>query len=343
MSAKADNYNEENYSSDVLLFNTLPVDTDDVSAENECCVIPSGEAIGVKLYTDGVLVIGLGGVKSSDGSIKEPAKNAGILEGDRIIAVNNVPVSDNSSLKRLINNYRENIYLSIKRGDSSLKIPVNAVYSAETESYLIGLWVRDSAAGIGTLTFYNPQNSTFAAIGHGICDYDTETLLSARNGSINYCRVKSVNKSERGCPGEIIGEFSSKKAGDILFNSEIGLYGNASILPDAPLVPVASRFEAQTGRAQLLCDIDGAGPRAYNIEITRVSRAAKLSGKSFVFKISDPQLLEKTGGIVQGMSGSPILQGGKLIGAVTHVFVNDATRGYGIFAENMLDMTNKTE
>ena len=162
----------------------------------------------------------------------------------------------------------------------------------------------------------------------------------ASDGWVGDCRIKGVIKSKNGSPGELLGEFSSSKIGEIVTNSESGLYGNAEKIPDAPLVPVASRFEVQEGAAQFLCDIDGTGAKAYDIEITKISHTAKLSGKNFVFKVCDSALLEKTGGIVQGMSGSPILQNGKLVGAVTHVFVNDSCRGYGIFAENMLDMTN---
>ncbi len=333
MSEKADNYKT----------NLFSMKTARVSAAPSYCVIPSGEAIGVKLYTDGVLVIGVGTVTDYNGIASAPAKRAGILAGDRITAVNDVPVSDNSSLKRLINSNAPSSVLTVIRDETALKVPVTAIYSKETNSYLIGLWVRDSAAGIGTLTFYNPENSSFAALGHGICDYDTDALLNVRDGSINYCRVKSVKKSENGSPGEILGEFYDTKKGDIRINSAVGIYGNTKTVPDAPSVPVASRFEVQTGKAQILCDIDGSGPKAYEIEITRISKMSKPSGKSFVFKVCDPALLEKTGGIVQGMSGSPILQNGKLVGAVTHVFVNDASRGYGIFAENMLDMTNIIE
>ena len=340
LSAKADNYSVGEHKCDIMLFDIFPIKTVSVAVEPQMCVIPSGEAIGVKLYTDGVLVLGSGSVVDKNGNASEPAKNAGIVKGDRIIAVNDEPILCNDDLKRIINRKKGHITASIIRGSESIKIPVEAVYSKDTNSYLIGLWVRDSAAGIGTLTFYNPQNSTFAALGHGICDYDTDALFCLRDGSISYCRVKSVTKSENGSPGEILGEFSAKKVGDILANSEVGIYGNIQNAPSSPLVPVASRFEAQTGEAQLLCDVDGEGPKAYKIEITRVSKAAKSSGKSFVFKICDDALIKKTGGIVQGMSGSPILQNGKLLGAVTHVFVNDATHGYGIFAENMLDMSN---
>lgn len=303
-------------------------------------VIPSGEAIGVKLYTAGILVIGSGSVTDKNGKSFEPAKKAGILKGDRIVAANGEPISDSNGLKRAINRANGDVTLSVMRGDSSLNLPVSAVYSADTNSYLIGLWVRDSAAGIGTLTFYNPQNSTYAALGHGICDYDTDLLMTAGGGSINFCKIKSVEKSKNGAPGEILGEFSAQTEGNIIVNSEVGIYGNAFSLPNTAPVPVASRFELEEGQAEILCDVDGQGPKSYDIEITRISTSAKLSGKSFVFKICDPELLEKTGGIVQGMSGSPVLQNGKLIGAVTHVFVNDASRGYGIFAENMLDMTN---
>ena len=343
ISAKAENYAAGNYKCNVLLFDIFPIKTVSVSVEPQICVIPSGEAIGVKLHTDGVLVIGSGSVTDTDGNSSEPAKKAGIVRGDRIVAVNDEPVSTNNDLRRIINREKGQITVSIMRGEEALNLPVTAVYSNDTDSYLIGLWVRDSAAGIGTLTFYNPGNHTFAALGHGICDYDTDALFCVRDGSINYCRIKDVVKSENGSPGELLGEFSAKKAGDILINSQVGIYGNITSMPTAPLIPVASRFEAQTGEAQILCDVDGEGPKAYKIEITKVSKIAKLSGKSFVFKVCDDALTAKTGGIVQGMSGSPVLQNGKLLGAVTHVFVNDSTRGYGIFAENMLDMTNMME
>ncbi len=335
ISAKADNYKTKN-----ALFDSFANSAVSTAATAKTYVIPSGEAIGVKLYTAGVLVIGSGSVTDKNGKTFSPAKKAGILAGDRIVAANGEPISDSDSLKKVIAGGNGHITLSVMRGDTALKLPVDAVYSEDTNSYLIGLWVRDSAAGIGTLTFYNPQNSTYAALGHGICDYDTDLLMTAGDGSINFCKIKSVQKSENGSPGEILGEFSAKNEGNILVNSEVGIYGDAFSLPDTAPVPVASRFEIKEGQAEILCDVDGQGPKAYNIEITRISTSAKLSGKSFVFKITDSDLLEKTGGIVQGMSGSPVLQNGKLIGAVTHVFVNDASKGYGIFAENMLDMTD---
>lgn len=335
ISAKADNYK-----TGYMLFDIFPNKTASVTTTAKSYVIPSGEAIGVKLYTAGVLVIGSGSVTDKNGKTFSPAKKAGILAGDRIVAANGEPISDTAGLKRIINSGNGHITLSVMRGDTALNLPVSAAYSEDTNSYLIGLWVRDSAAGIGTLTFYNPQNSTYAALGHGICDYDTDLLMTAGDGAINFCKIKSVQKSENGSPGEILGEFSAKDEGNILVNSEVGIYGDAFSLPDTAPVPVASRFEIKEGQAEILCDVDGQGPKSYNIEITKISTSAKLSGKSFVFKITDFDLLEKTGGIVQGMSGSPVLQNGKLIGAVTHVFVNDASRGYGIFAENMLDMTN---
>ena len=303
-------------------------------------MIPSGEAIGVKLYTDGVFVVDTGKVSDESGNEISPAEKAGIEKGDRIVGVNGFPVTDTDSLRRLINSENGHITLNIMREDSALEIPIEATFSRDTNSYLVGLWVRDSAAGIGTLTFYNPENSTFAALGHGICDYDTDALLLAGGGWVGDCRIKGAIKGRNGAPGELLGEFLPGKIGGIVSNTELGLYGNAEKIPDAPPIPVASRFEVKKGAAQFLCDIDGTGAKAYDIEITKISNTAELSGKNFVFKVLDSALLEKTGGIVQGMSGSPILQNGKLVGAVTHVFVNDSGRGYGIFAENMLDMTN---
>ena len=318
----------------------FPVKTASVSVSSEAYVIPSGEAIGVKLYTDGVLVIASGSVTAEGGKSYEPAKKAGVHAGDRIIAVNGEAVPDIEALKTLVNRNGGHMTLSVMRGDNLLELPIDAVYSKDTNSFLLGLWVRDSAAGIGTLTFYNPQNSVFAALGHGICDYDTGILMKSQAGSINFCNIKGIKKSENGSPGEMLGNFSSKAEGKILLNSEAGIYGSALNIPNAAPVPVASRFETELGNAKILCDVDGGGAKAYDIEITKISTSARLSGKSFVFKITDSALIEKTGGIVQGMSGSPVIQNGKLIGAITHVFVNDASKGYGIFAENMLDMTN---
>jgi len=343
LSAKADTKNTGVFDSTIKFFNIIPIKTVSVSVTPEYYVIPSGEAIGIKLHTDGVLVLGTGDITAIDGNFFAPSKKAGLKKGDRIIAVNNEKVTDTFSLKRLINKFEGMVTLTIIREDNSLKIPITAPLSKDTGNYQIGAWVKDSAAGIGTMTFYFPENNCFAALGHGICDADTDTLLKAKDGTVNCCNVLKIQKSTDGTPGQIIGDFTNKELGNIYLNSDVGIYGKSNKIPKNNPVALASRFEMNTGKATLLCDIDANGVKAYQIEITKIYKSPKSPNKSFVFKVTDTSLIEKTGGIVQGMSGSPILQNGKLVGAVTHVFVNDSKRGYGIFAENMLDMVNTIE
>lgn len=329
------------YGCSVKLFNLIPIKTVNVSVMPKCYVIPSGEAIGVKLYTDGVLVVGISDVTDSGGRIFTPAKDAGIRVGDRITEVNGKKVESTDDFVKKVNDADGRVQLKLVRGDEILDVELAAVYSGESRSYKVGLWVRDSTAGIGTLTFYDPETSTFAALGHGICDSDTKELMVVKKGTVNGCNVRSVIKGESGLAGELLGDFSGKQIGAIISNSSSGIRGKCDSIPYRDAVEVASRFEVKEGKAEILCDIDGCGPKAYEIEITKVSRTAHEANKNLVLKVTDLGLIEKTGGIVQGMSGSPIIQNGRIVGAVTHVFVNDPTRGYGIFIENMLSEAEK--
>lgn len=318
------------------LFNLIPVKKVNVSVVARRYVIPSGEAIGVKIYADGVLVVGISDVTDVKGRIFAPAKDAGIEVGDRIIEVNGKKVNDTDDFVEIINQEKGKVRIRLIRGDNVKDVQLSAIYSPDSKNYKVGLWVRDSTAGIGTLTFYDPKTFSFSALGHGICDSDTGILMTVRQGSVNSCNIRSVIKGEKGIAGELLGDFGGSKIGEIQVNSVCGIRGAADKIPDRMLTPVASRFEVTTGKAVILCDIDGNGPREYEIEITKVSKVANDAGKNLVIRVTDPDLIEKTGGIVQGMSGSPIIQEGKIAGAVTHVFLNDPTRGYGIFIENML-------
>lgn len=326
---------EGNYTCDVKFLNLIPVKTVDVSVMPKTYLIPSGEAIGVKLYSEGILVVGMSDVTDTDGEIHEPAKNAGILVGDRILSVNGKAVKDIDDFSDKINDANGKTVLEIARDSRKFKTEIVPVYSGEASCYKVGLWVRDSTAGIGTLTFYNPENKTFGALGHGICDSDTKELIVVREGSVNACKIRSVIKGKKGIAGELSGEFSGLEIGSITHNTDSGISGVAKEIHGKDAILAASRFEVEKGSAKILCDIDGNGPLGYNIEITKVSH--REDGKNMVIKVTDERLIKNTGGIVQGMSGSPIIQNGKIVGAVTHVFVNDPTRGYGIFIENMLD------
>ncbi len=204
------------------------------------------------------------------------------------------------------------------------------------------MWIRDSSAGIGTLTLYQPTTDVVAGLGHAICDVDTGEILPISSGDLVWANITGVIKGQSGAPGELIGEFTNKHIGKVMINCEAGIYGIADKAPiNAKSYPVAMRQEVRDGKATILCTVNGTEPKEYEIMIEKVNLSDSGTTKNMVIRVTDPELLEVTGGIVQGMSGSPILQDGKLVGAITHVFVNQPTRGYGIFAENMMDFAKK--
>jgi len=232
------------------------------------------------------------------------------------------------------------IELEIMRDNQPHTLKLTPVLTGD--GYKIGAWVRDSSAGIGTLTFVKPDTKVFASLGHGISDTDTSLLLDVGQGSITDCKIVSVKRGQKGTPGELRGIFEGNDTGVISQNSSIGVYGVYDDVKALDKTPrkIASRFETREGKATIICTVDTNGPTEYDIEIEKVMTNST-DAKGMIVKVTDERLLEKTGGIVQGMSGSPILQNGKIVGAVTHVFVNDPTRGYGIFIENMLSEAEK--
>lgn len=308
------------------------------AAVNNTYLIPSGEAVGVKMFTDGLLVVYVSDVIDGDGKHHSPAKTAGLKETDRILSVDGIELGTNEDLSDYINLVKRPVLLKVSRDEGIFTTEVTPIISNDGY-YRIGVWVRDSTAGIGTLTFYNPKDNTFAALGHAICDADTGVILKVSEGDLVGCDILSVKRGEHGVPGELSGQFKNKNLGKITKNNEFGIFGeikNKEMFANDNLMQAANRFQIKQGPAQILCDVDGKGVKSYDIEITDVSKDARVSNKGLILKITDEMLLEKTGGIVQGMSGSPIIQNNMIVGAVTHVFVNDPTRGYGIFIENML-------
>lgn len=229
--------------------------------------------------------------------------------------------------------------LRATRNGKPVQLSVQAIQNTQG-SYQLGVWLRDSMAGIGTMTFYDPDSGVFAALGHGINDVDTATLMPMESGSIMYASVTDVKKGESGAPGELHGSFDvNRDLGDLYANTNLGIYGvlrDGALSPRGEAVEVAAREEVHVGGATILSNIAGEQVEEYQVEITHVYPAAAGDTRNLMVQVTDPRLLETTGGIVQGMSGSPILQDGKLVGAVTHVLVNDPTRGYGILAENMV-------
>lgn len=303
------------------------------------CLVPVGHTVGVKLFADGVLVVAL-----SDGDT--PAKESGLREGDILLSFNGTDVASTEHLQRLLaENGEARATMGIKRGAKTLTLPVTPE-TGDDGTVRLGAWIRDSMAGIGTMTFYDPQSGTFGALGHGVTDVDTGALMPLESGSIMDATVKAVKRGESGSPGELRGDFDlTRDSGTLSANTSCGLFGKitgeTNALTTQTAVPVAAKSEVRTGRATILANVDGDAVREYDVEIERIY-AGLSPTRNMLVRVTDPALLEKTGGIVQGMSGSPILQNGKLVGAVTHVLVNDATRGYGIFIENMLSAADLT-
>lgn len=331
------------YNAELKLFGILPVRSVQVQVSPKQELIPCGNVIGIKIFTQGLVCVGTSELKAENGNVSNPGKENGIREGDIILSANEITLTNTDQFSDIIAaSEGKEISLNVCRNEKQFSkhlLPVKT-----TDGYRLGLWVRDSTAGIGTLSFYDAANNCFGALGHPITDTDTGILMPVSNGAILNASVFQIKKGARGEPGEIKGMFQSEEnLGTIHKNTKQGIFGTLrpELLPSSlQSLPLASRSQIKEGAASVLCCVDGNTVREYQIEIQRVMRYSSDNCKDLVIKVTDPSLLEATGGIVQGMSGSPILQNGKIVGAVTHVFVNDPTRGYGIFIENMLSEAN---
>lgn len=304
-------------------------------------IIPSGMSVGIKLYTDGLTVAGIEKLTDKSGQIRSPAAEAGIKKGDVIYSVNGVGLSTVEQLADEVSKSSESVSLAIRRGSENFNIKVKPAVMADDISRL-GIWVRDSTAGIGTITYINPESDTYAALGHGICDNDTGNILTVKSGNIQKCSDLKIKKSKRGEPGELDAVFDGPGLGVIEMNSLCGVYGelNKNIKINAEPIKAANVDEVHEGKAYIMTDAAGGEPQYYEAEILKLKKDSK-DTKGIVFKVTDERLVELSGGIVRGMSGAPIIQDDKIIGAVTHVFVNDPIKGYGIFIENMLEESAK--
>lgn len=329
----------------VKLFGLIPVKSVHVNVVPDVKVIPGGQSIGVKLKSSGIMVVGYNLVKT-DGKSVSPAEQAQVKVGDIITAIDGQPVKSVEQAAEWINKAGKSgksMEFSIKRQKEQLKLKVKPMYDKDGENYRIGLYIRDSAAGVGTLTFYAPDHKKFGALGHVITDVDTGQPIGVGDGQIVHSTVTSIDKGESGSPGEKRGIFidEDKVLGSITRNSDFGVFGTMNEMPANAKVqkamPVALAEQVHEGKASILTVVDSQKVEEFDIQIVNVMRQKYPATKSMVIKVTDKRLLEKTGGIIQGMSGSPILQDGKVVGAVTHVFVNDPTQGYGVFVEWMLN------
>lgn len=323
---------------DLKVFGIIPFSTASVQVVDELQVAVLGTPFGMKLYTQGVLVVDITNVETENGT-ENPAKNAGIKVGDYVLSVNGDTVSTNEALVDIVEkSLGEDMEFEILRDKKKFKVNVKAVKAKESNSYKIGLWVRDSSAGIGTLTFYSPTADVICGLGHGVTDEDTGKILKLNSGEIVSAEIFSVEKGTAGEPGQLKGRFTNDTIGEIKLNCSGGVYCEpAGSINITDLTEVALKNEIKNGKAQILCTVDGATPKLYDCKISIKKGGFDSDTQNMVITVTDKALLEATGGIVQGLSGSPLLQNGKLIGAVTHVLVDDPTKGYAIFAENMLE------
>ena len=320
------------------LFNLFPVKDVTVNVIPKTKVVPLGKAIGMRLYTEGVLVVGMSEIEG-----KKPYENSGIETGDKIVEVNNVEIKSTDELIQCVNSANgssvEITYINDKNEEEVANI--TPAKTAENE-YKLGLWVRDAAAGVGTVTFYEPSSGEFGALGHGINDVDTYELIDIANGEIVTTNIIDIVKGEKGSPGEIRGIIEGERTiGNVSKNTSFGVYGNMldttslNINKESEL-EVANRSEIKLGKAEIMCELENGKVEKYEIEIQKIFLDNNSDNKSMLIKVTDEELIEKTGGIIQGMSGAPVIQNGKFIGAVTHVLVNDPQMGYAIFGDLMI-------
>jgi len=301
-------------------------------------VIPLGKAVGIKLFSDGVLVVGLSPVETEQGS-SYPGRDCGLKAGDVITHINGGEVDTIEQVQALVaRSEDEPLTIQAVRGQRQLQLTAAAVENSRGV-YQLGVWLRDSMAGIGTMTFYDPDSGVFGALGHGINDVDTAMLMPLESGSIMPASVSEVKKGTSGAPGELHGQFDlTRDLGTLYANTNLGIFGQMpreTVGTAVEPVEVARRNQVITGPATILTNIQGDEVEEFDVTITHLYPEGD-GTRCMMVEVTDPELLSATGGIVQGMSGSPILQNGRLVGAVTHVLVNDPTKGYGILAENML-------
>lgn len=333
---------------EVSLFDNINIKNVNVDVLPRTKVIPVGNIAGVKLYTNGVLVVGMSEIEGDDNKKYKPYENTGIKEGDTIVKINENLINSTEELIETVNESQgKDVKVQYIHQEETKECSISPVKTANSQ-YKIGLWVRDSAAGVGTVSFYEPSTKTFGALGHGITDIDTNELINIASGEFVTTRILNITKGESGNPGKIQGTVENQSnIGTIFKNSKFGIYGKVDNLSSLNIdtskeMEVALREEIKTGKATILCSLDNQTPQEYEIEIEKIYKENNYDNKSMQIKITDQILVDKTGGIIQGMSGSPIIQNGKFVGAVTHVLVNDPTKGYAVFGDIMLKQAKES-
>ena len=330
------------------LFENFEVKKLNVDVIPKTTVIPVGNVAGLKLYTNGVLVVGMTEIEGIDSKKYKPFQNTGIEEGDRILSVDNTGISTVEELTQKVNQSKGNeVQIEYVHKEETKECSITPVQTRNDE-YKLGLWVRDSAAGVGTVTFYEPSTKMFAALGHGITDIDTEELINISSGEFVTSRILNISKGTSGNPGKIQGSIDGgQEIGEIYKNTKFGIYGKVDNLSALNVdfnkeMKVALRDEIQEGKATILCSLDNVSVKEYEINIEKIYLNNDYDNKNMKIRITDKELIEKTGGIIQGMSGSAIIQNGKFVGAVTNVLVNDPLEGYAVFGDTMIKQMRST-
>ena len=304
-------------------------------------LVPVGRAVGIRLESDGVMIVGIPD-KCSDDQTPSPSRKVGFRTGDVIVRVGKTEITTGEALKSAVTESRgAPLTLHVRREGETLQFEVTP-HKLATGEYSLGLYVRDGVSGIGTVTYFDPETGAYGALGHAVSDSETGTVFPLREGSVSHVNVTDVQVGKPGSPGQLRGEFDfDSKLGSICLNTENGIFGVAELeqVANEVALEVADESELHTGGAYILSNVEGDEVRRYDVEISRVFRGDEAEGRSMLVTIKDDELIARTGGIVQGMSGSPIIQDGKLVGAVTHVLINDPQKGYGISIERMLEQS----
>lgn len=331
------------YKVNISLFNKIPVKISRLTVSDRRYVVPSGDIIGLRMFTKGVMIVATDSVDGQWGK-SNPSKAAGLQKGDVIISIDSVPIESSAQVDAIVSGCNgRTLNVTYTRNGKTLITDITPSFSQSEQRYKTGLWIRDSAAGIGTMTFYEKRSGFFACLGHAVCDVDTGEILPLSDGDIVDAAISGCVKGKAGMAGELCGNFKNKSLGAVILNNACGVFGYLNSSENAAQeLPVALKSEIRTGSAQIISTVENDCKEYYDIEIEKLSPDDK-DDKNMIIRIKDSRLIEKTGGIVQGMSGSPIIQDGRLVGAVTHVFLNDPTRGYGIFAETMLKNAYEAE
>ena len=329
------------YNVSISLLNAIPVKSSTLTVSQRRYVVPGGSIIGLKLYTKGVIIVGMDEVQTNSGLIN-PAAQAGMAKGDSIISIDGQQVSTTSEVAGLFaQSMGKKMNVVFERDGNDYQTSFSLVMCSTDGRYKAGLWIRDSAAGIGTMTYYDRQTGVYGSLGHAVCDIDTGSVMNVSNGECVCAEITGCYKATNGCAGELCGVFINGSLGSLSINCQNGVFGVLSDFDEnAGVVPVATASEVKTGKAQIIATVDKNAPQLYDIEITKLYTTSQDENRSMSIRVTDKRLIEYTGGIVQGMSGSPIIQNGMLVGAVTHVFVNDSTQGYAIYAEKMMETSD---